>query len=476
MEYIKSDKVHGNAPMNFALLLAVLFLVAVFLGLTLGFGSAVADEKSVTEQILDILKREGKISEEKYQELTRKARQEKGNDTDFKTYWKDGLRFESEDGKFKMRLGGRIQVDWANIGADDPMKRDIENAEGSNLEGDGTEFRRARVFLSGSIYDSVDFKMEYDFAGGDADFKDVYLGLRGLPYIGHIKVGHMKEPYSLEQLTSSNHITFMERALPVETFAPSNGRNTGIKLHNSLLDNRMTWGIGAFYDVGDSGDSFDDVQNWDIGARVTWLPWYQKDGAGLLHIGLSYRHEFRDEGEPLSSLRYRQRFESHMTDARILNTGIFDADSVDVLAPELALVLGPFSLQGEYFHSEVDSGTGGSQSFHGFYLQSSWFLTGEHRMYRTSGGHFDRTKPEENFHPAEGGLGAWEFALRYSTVDLGDAGIMGGEARNYTAGLNWYLNPNVRWSFNYVRSDLNERSGVSDGDATILQSRFHIDF
>lgn len=55
-----------------------------------------------------------------------------------------------------------------------------------------------RLFVGGTIYDTVDFKAECDFAGdGSADFKDVYIGLVNLPYVENIKAGHVKEPYSL---------------------------------------------------------------------------------------------------------------------------------------------------------------------------------------------------------------------------------------------------------------------------------------
>lgn len=107
---------------------------AVMFSTMMSGNGAVAAEKSVTEQILDILKTEGKISEQKYQELSAKAREEMGKDTDFDVFWKDGLNFNSKDGNFKMQIGGRVQVDWASVNADDDLSEDL-----SGLDGDGTE-------------------------------------------------------------------------------------------------------------------------------------------------------------------------------------------------------------------------------------------------------------------------------------------------------------------------------------------------
>ena len=43
--------------------------------------------------------------------------------------------------------------------------------------------------------------------------------------------------------------------------------------------------------------------------------------------------------------------------------------------------------------------------------------------------------------------------MRWSTLDLVDAGVAGGESDNITAGLNWYLNRNIRLVFNFVNVD-----------------------
>ena len=60
----------------------------------------------------------------------------------------DGLlRFESEDKRFSAQIGGRTQQDWAFIKADE----DAEAYFGAESI-DGTEFRRARLFVSGKMF------------------------------------------------------------------------------------------------------------------------------------------------------------------------------------------------------------------------------------------------------------------------------------------------------------------------------------
>ena len=70
-----------------------------------------------------------------------------------------------------------------------------------------------------------------------------------------------------------------------------------------------------------------------------------------------------------------------------------------------------------------------------------------------------------------GGSGAWEIAFRYSSADLTDAGIAGGEEDNITVGVNWYPNPATRLMINYVMADVD---GVGDGDFILV--RWQVDF
>ncbi len=378
-----------------------------------------------------------------------------GEATDLEMSWKNGIRFQTEDKAFSFKLGGRIMNDWAFMSEDDEVKAAV-----GELQDATTEFRRARLYISGTIYDKIIFKAQYDFAGGDADFKDVYLGLKKLPAVGTLKVGHFKEPFGLEELTSSKYITFMERSLPI-VFTPS--RNTGIGVNNTALNKRLTWSAGAFLDTNDYGDEAGAENSEAVTARITGLPWYRgKDG--LLHLGLSY--SYRDAKD--DAVRFRERPEAHLA-PRFVDTGDINADSENRFGIEAALVHGPLSIQGEYMGTQVDALSGPDPEFSGYYGYVSYFLTGEHRAYKNSTGAFDRVKPKTNF--GKGGIGAWEVALRYSQLDLNDAPITGGELKDITLGVNWYLNPNVRAMLNYVGADLD-----TVGDADILQLRFQIDF
>ncbi len=316
-----------------------------------------AADKTFNEEILEILREQGTIDEGRYREL--KAKQEaeaeeaaKGTAADPKGYsvkYSNGLQFSRNDGWVKLKLGGRIQADFATIHTDS----NLDSALPSRGEGEGTEFRRARLYMSGDLYDRVIFKAQYDFAGGDADFKDVYIGMKNLGPLGTVRVGHFKQPFGLEELMSSKYITFMERALP--TIFDSS-RDFGIGASNHVLGDRMTWAAGIFAPTDDFGDSFTDDTKFDLTARLTGLPWYAEEGRQLVHLGVSVNQQFRDD----VALRYRQRPESHLAQ-RYLDTGVFSSDDNTLLSFEAAWVQGPFSLQGEWKLGWIDP-VGGDRS------------------------------------------------------------------------------------------------------------------
>ncbi len=372
---------------------------------------------------------------------------------DWGTKWSNGFKVESSDKAFKLKFGGRIQADFTFASVDDVL---------GETE-DGFEFRRARLFMSGLIYERIEFKAQYDFTGGDADFKDMYIGVKN--NWGTLRFGHFKEYFSLEELTSSKYLAFIERSSPIEAFSPS--RNSGIGVHGKRGD-QLNWGFGLFYDADGFGVSTDE-DKMNITGRVAFRPLFEEKGARMIHLGLSATQKDLGNG---GTFRFRARPEAHFTD-RFVNTGSFGADSAFILDLEVAGVFGPIWFSGEYLQANVDSAGSGDPTFGGYSVQVGYYFTGEHRRYKTSSGGFDRQKPLENF-LKDGGIGAWEVALRISHLDLNDGAVFGGEQDNYTLALNWYLNPATRMMVNYVHADVDQ--GDVEGDADHILLRWQVDF
>jgi len=372
------------------------------------------------------------------------------------------LEAASADQDFKVAIGGRLQFDAAFFDED----------EGSI--GRGSEIRRARLYVAGTFDRHWSYKNQIDFAGEAVSINDAYLRYSGLP--ARLTLGNFKEPFSLEELVSARFTTFMERALP-NVFAPA--RNVGLAADmNGRLASRGGWSasLGVFGEgVNDSGfdSNFrrEDDEGVGVTGRLTVAPIATDDR--LVHLGGAA--SYRDTGDG-TTLRLRQRFESHIADRRLVDTGlIFGVDSLLRTGTEAALAWGPFSLQGEYMQAGLQRSGPEDLDFSGYYVYGSWFLTGESRAaaYSTGSGKFGRLVPNA---PVGVGLGGWELATRFSRIDLSDRDIAGGEEENLTVALNWYPTYNVRFGAEYVHV-LDVSGGPNDGDEpAAFQMRAQVDF
>ncbi|WP_126456483.1 OprO/OprP family phosphate-selective porin [Sulfuriflexus mobilis] len=390
------------------------------------------------KELLEVLLENGVISKQQHQEL--KKQYGKNSGTQIST--KGGIKAKSEDGDFSFQFGGRVMVDAGYVD-EDVSKHDS-----------GTEFRRLRMFAKGTLYRDWGYKVQVDYSDDALAIKDAYLKYK--PW--GVTIGNFKQPISLEELTSSKYITFMERSLPT-VFATSHRIGVGINKGGN------NWSAAASIYGGNSEDNEDGQEGYGLGARVTFAPIAEKTRA--IHLGAAVAHE-----EPLDDadvVRFRQRPEFHATGTRIIDTGsISNVEDIEKFGLEAAAVFGPFSLQGEYLKVDVSRESGFDDAdFDGAYLTASYFLTGESRPYSAKKGKFGRVKPKAK-------SGAWELAVRYSTLDLDDGAIQGGEEDNLTLGLNWYVNPNVRIMANYIDVDA-EVAGVDD-DPNIFAMRAQIDF
>jgi phosphate-selective porin OprO/OprP len=359
---------------------------------------------------------------------------------------KDKLKFESSSDDFKYRFGGRIQADLATY----------HQQDGSF--DDGSEFRRARLFLKGKAYKQWVFKAQFDFSDSDVEIKDLYLGYQFDN--AQVLFGQFGEAGSLEHSTSSKYITFMERALPLLAFEPHE-RRLGVAVNG--FGDRYSYSIGIFGD-----NEAEKEHGKGSSARFSYAPLL--DESNVLHLGIF--HQYRSP--PENKTRFRAKPETHVDNTRLVSTGnIADTSHYTTSGLELAWVTGPFSLQGEYIQARVSRGSAlADLSFEGSYIFASWFITGESRPYDAEEGSFGRVKAKNKL--SSGGFGALEVALRFSQLNLNDKDIFGGKQDNITLGLNWYAQSNIRLIFNTVKVNADNKTGNTD--LQIYQIRAQIDF
>ena len=153
-------------------------------------------------------------------------------------------------------------------------------------------------------------------------------------------------------------------------------------------------------------------------------------------------------------------------------------------------VFGPWTIDAEYLvhwsHNASLPGkpTVGTLAYSGGYVEVLYFLTGEHRAYIRESGLYDRVVPNKNAYWVEGktgspnecGYGAWQAGVRYNYLNLNDKGINGGVLNDITIGMNWFINPNMKFQFNYSVTDRHSPGGQSDGFIRGFGMRYAMDY
>ncbi len=317
-----------------------------------------------------------------------------------------------------LKVRGRILWDYASL-------------EEGSVSLDGSEFRTARLGVEGEI-SGVEYKAELDFSDSELEYKDVLISVDNIAGSDvTLSLGQMKTPNALNETTSSRHITFMERAAITDAFGID--RRIGAMLSKGGDNYSVEAGI-----FGTSIEAHIDDKESNIvsAARATFTPFI--DGKNIVHVGASLR--YTDEANS-GSPKHSARWGSHQAKEKIKpNVG----DSAMLYGFEAATVRGPLHAQAEYMSEEGDLG-----SASGYYFSAGWFLTGESRKYKASGGKFDRTKPNSPL--SKGGMGAFEIAARYDTLDASGAGDE--EMAATTFGLIWYPESHLRFKLEAVNAD-----------------------
>jgi phosphate-selective porin OprO/OprP len=306
---------------------------------------------------------------------------------------------------------------------------------------DNDDFRRARTGIQAKWANGAEIKVEYDWEPGT--WTDVYAKIP----LGHgvVHVGHYKQPLGLEELVSSKAITFMERALPINLDLV---RRVGVS-YTYLGTNWTLAGSVHGQDVTGANEGRGYV------LRGTWAPTLAN--GDLVHLGAALATEDPES----NTARFRSRPEARLTDIRLIDTGTLSGVSdIDRLGLEAAWVHGPWSVQAEYLRATAQRTAAADVSGDGYYVFSTWSPTGHGRGYKN--GVFEAPKLADGEH-------AWELGLRYSTLDLNDGTVRGGEESNWTAGATLYWNKHVRFMSNYVHVD-SERRGLPD-DPHVVEFR-----
>jgi phosphate-selective porin OprO and OprP len=369
----------------------------------------------------------------------------------------------SGDGRFTMALRARFQLDLANFMQEDPAKAG-NTAQYKDLS-NGLVVRRAFLGIEGKAFN--DFWYELRYNGGGSASESTALSIARIAYVGiphlRINLGIIEPAFMLEGTTSSGQLMFMERPeidnIGASAFGGGDGRRgveVAYQYENLLLpgDNFILTGAYTGQTIGSStghGNKGDEATQ--LLGHLSYRVW--SDGISNVVFGGDYA--------TANTLKSSATFSFGDTpQIRVDNTKLIGTPSIAARHSSMYAFNGSFNIEnfylgGEYANFEVDRKTsagGGHPNFSGWYVEGSWILTGETKLYNANAtnneiGGWAGPKVANPFSWAGDSWGAWELVTRYSDTNLNwnedqSTGVVGGEEKIVNVGINWYLNQVVR--------------------------------
>jgi phosphate-selective porin OprO/OprP len=359
----------------------------------------------------------------------------------------NGCIASSADSNFVFSLNGLIQVDSRTFFNDSAIK--------SN---DGLLLRRVRPIFQGTLWRDFDFKFMPDFAPSTPTLFDAYGNYRYEPWL-QLRAGKFKTPEGLEQLQDDVNIQFNERSL-VTDLVPN--RDVGLQLWGDIDGGVMSYAAGIFNGVGDARNSSNAAyeNGVEFAGRLFTQPFKSSSLAALQGAGFGVAGTSQNGTSSATDLPNTTggTLAGNTTDGQqqffaynpASGNTIVAAGQHWRLSPQASYYYGPASLFGEYAISDQDvrnSNTGVEADLHNtaWEITGGWMLTGENAS-------FAGVTPLHPFNQQTGEWGAFQVVARYAALEVdphafpvfANPATSASEARAWSAGLNWYLNKNIR--------------------------------
>jgi phosphate-selective porin OprO and OprP len=378
--------------------------------------------------------------------------------------------FESADGENTLAITGRLHLDF---GAYD-WQPASKGTSPQNLN-DGINARRARLGVQGKFLGDWGYALIFDMGGSNdtgaggshgGGIENAFFTYNGVPGWQFI-AGYIDVPYSLDESISSNNIMFMEKSLAGDAATGIAG-NDNRSAVGATWHNDRAWvgvfGTGPTTGTTHSISGADNSVQYGATGRATYQVLQGPDYS--FHVGVDAEGLIKPaKGGGFGALTISDTPELRVDPTALISTGTIGSAAnpvtgANVVGFETAGGIGSLYGQGEYFHYDVARQGLSDLKFNGGYGEVSYTLTGESRKYVPGCGCYSGISPAHPFSLKNGTWGAWEIAARYSVLDLNDQTVMGGKETNYTFGINWYPNNNLRFMLDYIHGDVNKTAAT----------------
>ncbi len=403
---------------------------------------------------------------------------------------------------FRVYVGGRLHLDEYNY---------FGNGVSSTALKSTFLLRRARVELGGEVWGHWQWLVQAEFAPtafDNADGKNeqyaapvgkdptadtaryasvqtvryraqpvqVYANYEASPLL-NIQVGQFNVPFTMENRTSTNTITFLDRSLPVRDWAMPEIRDLGVSLWGNLDKRVLSYAIGFFNGDGSNRPNAD---NRFMGAgRVYTRPLAKSKGPlDKLQIGGSLLYAMHDKSrvaydvDSMSTQSGYTFWSPTYTDSLGRREHIIPSGASMGFAGELRVPFRQLDLRSEFVYMKNNTREGvdgyqldyterfGTMKGYGYYVQLSYWLLGSPKVIGDPG---DQGPPKVDLNKPDAGipLQGLELAVKWEQLKVSyesaardgsvDKKNVDGDIRVNTvsAGVNYWASKHLRLSVDY---------------------------
>jgi len=333
----------------------------------------------------------------------------------------------------------------------------------------------ARTFIYGNITKDWNYQIGTQGFAGQFNLLDMWMSYRFGDALT-LRAGKGLVPPLYEYYAFSPALEPVISNSPL--FQLAGKRSMGVMATGNLFDKRMQYwsgvtntGTSFFYNIG---------RNMEYNGAVTFKPFQNADNfwnglgggsgfsAGYQQYALQQNNIsfLNGAGEPNTNSAF---VDASGVPFFVYNNNVSANGLRSRFAPHI-FWFGRFSVLAEYmnFSRELTDGrTSGRSTQRAFYVNASYFLTGERDFNGSGFQAYSTISPLRPFIPSRGewGPGAWQIAAQYAMFNAGTGDFARGFADPTTSasrlesvmvGVNWWPNKYTRLSCDYVWNGLNQ--------------------
>jgi hypothetical protein len=368
----------------------------------------------------------------------------------------------------RMELAGQFFQRWTFLFSADFGGQPISNSDGGSGQSP-----------AGPGSDATARYAPVEAIGPSAILADAYINYSVCPCLNFM-IGQFDSAFSMENQTSRNVITFIERSLGV-TFAVPWKKDTGLLIWGEVLDGRLAYGLEVSTGDGTNRPQID--SSADFMGRIFTRPLLgSKNALEKLQIGVSARTGQRDpkfvgyDYSPITTAQGYQLWSPTYRDSVGRLVHVIPSGSQNAIGGELRVPLWIFDLRGEGYYVVNDtreavdgyqlsnterlgqlSGVGWSAELSAWVAGDS-FINGDPGLLRPTTVSFitelGRPKRGLQLIAKVGGVSAdYKGNSRRGPADANTAGASTGskiDVLEYGFGFNFWYTRNLRLALNYT--------------------------